>query len=109
MALDIWVGNPTRFTGSPAASFEPEAYYSFLLPLFEEFAQSYGQMIDPYDGAVFEPNALTPVLELVNKAKALISAQPEEFPVYMGKNLGSYFEPKNEDSKYPPAEPGALG
>jgi hypothetical protein len=101
MALDVWIGNPMRFTGSPAVSFEPEAYYSFLLPLFEEFAETYGQMIDPYDGAVFDTNALAPVIELVDKAQALISAQPEEFEVYMGTNLGSYLEPKNEEIYHP--------
>lgn len=101
MALDVWIDNPTRFSGDPAVSFEPEAYYSFLLPLFEEFAESYGQMIDPYDGAVFEPNALAPVLELVDKVRALISAQSEEFEVHMGTNLGSYLEPKNEKIYHP--------
>jgi hypothetical protein len=97
MALDVWIGNPTRFSGSPAVSFEPGAYYSFLLPLFEEFAETYGQMIDPYDGAMFDANALAPLIALVDKAQALISTQPEEFEVHMGTNLGSYLEPKNEE------------
>ena len=97
MALDVWVGKPTRFKGGPAVSFEPEAYYSFLYELFEEFAEVHGQMIDPYDGAIFESNELVPVLELIDKAEALVSAQEDEFEVHMGTNLGSYHEPKNED------------
>jgi hypothetical protein len=97
MALDVWIGKPTRFKGGPSVSFEPEAYYSFLYELFEEFAEVHGQMIDPYDGAIFQPSELAPVLELVDRAKELVSAQPEEFDVYMGKNLGSYYEPKDED------------
>jgi hypothetical protein len=97
MALDVWIGRPTRFKGGPAVSFEPEAYYSFLYPLFEEFAATYGQMIDPYDGAVIETTELLPVLALVDRAKALVSAQPEVFDVHMGTNLGSFFEPKSEE------------
>lgn len=97
MALDVWIGKPTRFKGGPSVSFEPEAYYSFLSELFEEFAEVHGQMIDPYDGAIFMSSELAPVLELVDKAKALISAQSEEFEVYTGTNIGTCFEPKNED------------
>lgn len=97
MALDVWIGEPSRFIGGPAVSFEPEAYYSFLYPLFEEFAQAHGQMIDPYDGAMFESTKLGPVLELIDKAKALVSAQPEEFEVHTGTNLGSSLEPKHEE------------
>ena len=97
MALDVWIGKPTQFKGGPSVSFEPEAYYSFLYELFEEFAEVHGQMIDPYDGAIFQATELAPVLELVDRAKELVSAQPEEFDVYMGKNLGSYYEPKDED------------
>ncbi len=100
MALDVWIGNPKRFIGGPAVSFEPEAYYTFLFPLFEELAESCGQVIDLYDGAMFEPDALAPVLELVDKAHALISSQPEEFEVHMGTNLGSYLEPENEEIYY---------
>jgi hypothetical protein len=97
MALDVWIGEPSRFIGGPAVSFEPEAYYSFLYPLFEEFAQAHGQMIDPYDGAMFESTKLGPVLELIDKAKALVSAQPEEFEVHTGTNLGNSLEPKHEE------------
>jgi hypothetical protein len=97
MALDVWIGNPGRFAGRLVVSFDPEAYYTFLLPLFEEFANTHGQMIDLYDGAMFEPEALAPVLELVDKAEALISSQPEAFKVHMGTNLGSYLEPEHEE------------
>lgn len=38
-----------------------------------------------------------PVLKLVIRAEVLISAQPEEFEVHMGTNLGSYHEPKKEE------------
>ena len=62
-----------------------------------EFAQAHGQMIDPYDGAMFESTKLGPVLELIDKAKALVSAQPEEFEVHTGTNLGSSLEPKHEE------------
>ncbi len=97
MALDVWIGEPTRFAGRPAVSFEPEAYYSFLYPLFEEFAQSSGQMIDPYDGAKFESFELNSVLTLVDKAREMVAAQPEEIKVHMGTNMGSYLEPKHEE------------
>lgn len=97
MALDVWVGEPTRFVGGPAVSFEPEAYYSFIFPLFAEFAQSSGQMIGPYEGARFESSELAGVLALVDKAREMISAQPEEFQVHMGTNMGSYLEPRNEE------------
>lgn len=97
MALDVWVGKPNKLRGGPSVSFEPEAYYSFLFPLFEAFAQSNGKMIDSYDGAVFEKEELTLVLEFVEKAKKLVSAQSEEFDVFMGTNLGTYYKPKNED------------
>jgi hypothetical protein len=96
MALDVWIGEPTRFKGGPAVSFEPEAYYWFLYPLFEEFARLHGQMIDPYDGAAFLSTELAPVLKLVDDAEAMIAAQPSEFRVHIGTNLGTSFDPKNE-------------
>ena len=97
MALDVWVGYPERKSGGPAVSFEPEAYYMFLYPLFEAFAKQHGKMIDQYDGVEFEGKELDHVIELVESAKSLIERQPEIFEVHMGTSLGSYMEPKNEE------------
>lgn len=96
MALDVWVGHPTRNKNGPSVTFSPEAYYSFLYPLFEDFAEQHGTMIDPYDGAAFEGEKLGPVLELVERARELVEKQPAVFDVHMGTNIGSYLEPKNE-------------
>ena len=46
---------------------------------------------------MFETDALAPVLELIDKAKTLVSSQAEQFDVHMGTNLGSDSEPKKEE------------
>jgi hypothetical protein len=97
MALDVWVGNPTRFKGGPAVSFEPEAYYWFLYPLFEDFAERHGKLIDLYDGAAFEGTELDHVIELWENAKSLIERQSEAFDIHMGTNMGTDEEPKKEE------------
>ena len=97
MALDVWVGDWNEHGSKLIVSFDPEAYYSFLYPLFEEFEQTYGQMIDLYDGAMFQADALVSVFELIDKAKTFVSSQDEQFDVHMGINLGSYVEPKTEE------------
>ncbi|MEL0583848.1 MAG: hypothetical protein AAES65_03045 [Candidatus Thiodiazotropha sp. (ex. Lucinoma kazani)] len=97
MALDVWIGKPGMNTGDLAISFEPEAYYYFLYPVFEEFSKSSGKLIDPYCNVAFEPAQFPSVLELIDKSKVLVSAQPEEFEVYMGKNLGSAVDRKDEE------------
>jgi len=96
MALDVWIGYPTHNGKGPAVSFTPGAYYTFLNPLFEDFEEQHGTMIDPYDGAAFEGEELGPVLELVDRARRLVEEQPAVFDVFMGTNIGSYLEPKNE-------------
>ena len=35
-------------------------------------------------------------MEVFSRAEDLILKQPKEFDIYMGTNLGSYREPKNE-------------
>ncbi len=97
MALDVWVGDWNKSESKLVVSFDPKVYYSFLSPLFEEFEKTYGQMIVPYDDAMFEPGSLGPVFELVDNAEALVSSQAEQFEVHMGTNLGTYFEPKKEE------------
>ena len=97
MSLDVWIGRPTKTGRGLAVSFEPESYYWFLYSLFEEFAQSHGQMIDLYGGALFEPGELEPVLALVGRAETLVEAQGEQFDVHVETNLGSALEPRNEE------------
>lgn len=97
MALDVWVGYPEPHRGGPSVSFEPEAYYSFLYPLLEDFAARHGKMIDPYDGAVFEGRELEDVLALVDRARSLIERQAEAFDVHIGTNMGSFVEPRHEE------------
>lgn len=79
MALDVWIGKPSigkylKSSRSPMV-----------------------KLIDQYDGAIFESTELVPILGLLDKAKALISAQTEQFEVHMGTSLGSYLERKNEE------------
>lgn len=97
MALDVWVGYPERGAGGPVVSFEPEAYYAFLSPLFEDFGELHGKWIDPYGGAVFEGTELAQVLALVGRARALVEQQPHAFDVHMGTKIGSFLEPCNEE------------
>lgn len=97
MALDVWVGAPAHDRGGPFVSFEPEAYYVFLRPLFEVFAEQHGKLIDPYDGCQFEGDELDHLLELVEEARQLIAQQNEVFDIHMGTNVGSFLEPRNEE------------
>lgn len=98
MPLDVWIGLPTKNDGSGLVlSFDPEAYYWFLYPLFEEFVHSHGQMIDLYDGAMFAPEELKPVLDLVDRAVTQVAAQSDEFEVRTGTNLGSALKPRNKE------------
>ena len=97
MALDVWVGRPGRLGSKLMVSFEPDAYYAFLSPLFEEFAQAHGRWIDPYEGTSFEPEGLAPVFALIAQAEARVAAQAEEFDVHVGTDIGSFHEPANEE------------
>ena len=99
MALDVWVGYPSRNNPENLiVAFEPEAYYTFLYSLFEDFAARHGKMIDQYAGTEFNGSKqLDKVLELVESAKSLIAAQPARFDVHMGTFLGSAIKPCHEE------------
>lgn len=96
MALDVWVGFPERGKGRLALSFESDAYFEFLMPQFDSFFEHYGIRIDPYDGASIEGEQLDAMLELLAAATTLIEQQSGRFDVYMGTDLGSHREPRNE-------------
>lgn len=96
MSLDLWIGKPNRLRSKHALSFEPEAYYWFLYPLFEAFHASHGVMIDLYDGAWFEPGSFAPLFELFDNAEAMIKAQPEMIDVCVGTELGTKAKPENQ-------------
>jgi hypothetical protein len=87
MALDVWIGHWDEPDSSLEASFDPEAWYWFLRPLFEGFAETHGTLIDPWDGAAFEPDELPAVAELFDYALALVRTKPERFDVHVGTLL----------------------
>jgi len=97
MALDVWVGAPSKnwfSIGSKlVTSFEPEAYYWFLYPLFEEFQKSSGILIDLYDGARFESYNLQGIKKLFNEGEGLVSEQSDRFEVH----VGSQVEPEEKE------------
>ena len=97
MSLDIWVGDWSKAGSKLITSFDPEAYYIYLYPLFEEFEQTSGQFIDQYDGAIFEPSELDQVTTLIGQAESLVLQEDEEFVVHMGTCLGSALEPMHEE------------
>ena len=96
MALDIWVGDWNE-KGSKLTFLRPRSILFVLCPIFEDFEKEKGIMIDPYDGARFDSQFLDQVDELASKAESLVLSQPREFDVYMGTNLGTTLEPKNEE------------
>lgn len=84
MALDVWIGNWNKLGSRRVASFEPEAYYWFMYPMFEELATSHGKSIDLYDGCEFHPDELKLIEELVSKAEEFGRLQPDRFRVHVG-------------------------
>ncbi|MEO0476905.1 MAG: hypothetical protein AAF085_13185 [Planctomycetota bacterium] len=97
MALDIWVGDWNEHGSKLITSFDPEAYYKFLYPLFEQFETVCGQFICQYDGAQFGPSSLDQISKLIDQAEKLIRQQEEVFEVHMGTFLGTSKHPKQEE------------
>ena len=97
MPLDIWVGDWNERGSKLITSFDPEAFYTFLYPLFEEFETISGQFIDQYDGTRFDPPHLDQVSDLIDQAEELVRQQSEIFEVHMGTCLGSAIEPRHEE------------
>lgn len=84
MALDVWIGDWNKLGSRRVASFEPEAYYWFMYPMFEELAASHGKCIDLYDGCEFQSDEIALVEELISKAEELGRRQPDRFRVHVG-------------------------
>ncbi|MCA9068371.1 MAG: hypothetical protein KDA84_05585 [Planctomycetaceae bacterium] len=66
------------------ASFEPEAYFWFLHPLFERLAQDHGKYIDLYEGCAFTPEELHLFEDFLADAEVLVRQQELRFRVHVG-------------------------
>jgi hypothetical protein len=97
MSLDVWIGVPGSTGARHVLAFEPEIYYLYLLPLFEDFAASGGPLIDQYGAARFGGAELAGLLALVDQARELVAAQADEFQAHWGTAIGSSVEPRHEE------------
>jgi len=87
LALDVWIGNWNDPASSLAVSFEPAAYYWFIIPLVESLHERHGKFLDPYGGCEFRPSELHLFYALIDEAEALAQKQSERFTVHMGTQV----------------------
>ena len=87
---------------------EDDGYYWFLFPHFEDLANETGQMIDLYNGAVFESATLAAFRAMIERAKGAVRTMPDCWNVQTGSEIGSYLEPKEPTPVFSAVEKGAL-
>jgi len=92
MSLDIALAKgPPSSAAEFSVSFDDDengGYYWFLHPLFERLAHSTGQYIDLYGEAEFRGDDLAALDETLSEARQLVSAQPEQWSVHVGTQIG---------------------
>ena len=69
---------------TPSVSIDNDGYYWYLHPLFEDLQRQTGQYINLYGNAEFTGTNIKAFIEMLQRAKGLISLQANNWDVHIG-------------------------